>query len=181
MNNHVVGVVTWGVNLQLGQNLNFAAPCSEVTELLLTARKQTAPLDSIAASGTGLSGSSVWTSLTTGRDYDIRQDGNYLYADWINIPAQVKAAGGFMRTELKKSSDGKWRGQTHSRLPCTYTRGLGAYAQNVTNWCSLEGDMEINLLSDKRIEGFADSFGKFDCRKCEPKEKTTKPFTLIPK
>ena len=30
MSDHVVGVITWGVNLEVGQNLNFAAPCSEV-------------------------------------------------------------------------------------------------------------------------------------------------------
>ena len=34
MNNHVVGVITWGVNLQLGQNLNFAAPADEIKVLL---------------------------------------------------------------------------------------------------------------------------------------------------
>jgi hypothetical protein len=34
MNGHVVGVITWGVNLKLGQNLNFAAPSSEVNEIL---------------------------------------------------------------------------------------------------------------------------------------------------
>lgn len=34
MNNHVVGVITWGVNLQMGQNLNFAAPADEVKALL---------------------------------------------------------------------------------------------------------------------------------------------------
>ena len=34
MNNHVVGVITWGINLQLGQNLNFAAPADEIKVLL---------------------------------------------------------------------------------------------------------------------------------------------------
>jgi S1-C subfamily serine protease len=34
MNDHVVGVITWGVNLQLGQNLNFAAPADEIKTLL---------------------------------------------------------------------------------------------------------------------------------------------------
>src|SRR5690348_12628750 len=36
MSNNVVGVVTWGVNLELGQNLNFAAPSSAVMALIVT-------------------------------------------------------------------------------------------------------------------------------------------------
>lgn len=34
MSGHVVGVITWGVNLQLGQNLNFAATANEVKNVL---------------------------------------------------------------------------------------------------------------------------------------------------
>lgn len=34
MNGHVVGVITWGVNLQLGQNLNFAATANDVKDVL---------------------------------------------------------------------------------------------------------------------------------------------------
>jgi hypothetical protein len=41
--------------------------------------------------------------------------------------------------------------------------------------------MEIDLLSDKRIEGIAVSWEKFDCKKCEAKVVEHKPFTLIPK
>jgi V8-like Glu-specific endopeptidase len=181
MNNHVVGVITWGVNVELGQNLNFAAPCTAVTELLVTARQQGKPLDSIASKADGLTGGTIWTSLTSGRDYSIRQDGDFLYMDWISIPTEVKAAGGFSRTELKKSSDGKWRGQNHARIPCSYTAGYGAYAQTITNSCGLEGDAEIDLLSDKRIEGIALRWEKVDCRKCEPRGVEHKTFTLIPK
>jgi len=180
MGDHVVGVITWGVNLELGQNLNFAAPCSEVTKLLITANQQVKPLDSVASVG-GLSDGAVWTSLTSGRDYTMRQDGDYLYADWISISPEIKTAGGFSRSELKKSPDGKWRGKTHARLPCTYTRGLGVYARTVTNWCSREDEVEIDLLSDKRIEGIAVGWEKFDCRKCEAKGVEHKPFTFIPK
>jgi hypothetical protein len=123
----------------------------------------------------------VWTSLTSGRDYTMRQDGDYLYMDWVSIPPDFKAAGGFSRSELKKSPDGKWRGKNHARLPCTYKRGLGVYAQDVTNWCSREDDMEIDLLSDKRIEGISVGWDKFDCKKCEAKGVAQKSFTLIPK
>lgn len=181
MTNHVVGVITWGVNLELGQNLNFAAPCSEVTDLLITAHQQAKPLESVAGKGDGLADGTVWTSLTSGRDYTIRLDGEYLYMDWTSIPPEIRTAGGFSRAELKKSPDGKWRGKLHARLPCTYTRGLGAYARNITNWCSREDDEEIDLLSDKRIEGISTTWEKFNCKSCEAKELGHKPFTLIPK
>ena len=120
-------------------------------------------------------------SLTSGRDYTIRQEGEYLHVDWISIPAQMKAAGGFVRCELKKASDGKWHGKSRMNLPCQYTKGLGAYTRTVTNWCSREEDYEIDLLSDKRIEGITVGWKKFDCRKCEAKEEEHRPFTLIPK
>jgi S1-C subfamily serine protease len=181
MNGHVVGVITLGANPGEAQNLNFAVPCNEVQALLITARQQVKPLDSaISHSDTSFAGI-VWTSITSGRDYAVKQDGDYLYVDWISIPPATKTAGGFSRTELKKSPDGKWRGKNHTRLPCTYRKGLGTYAQNVTNWCSLDNNVEIDLLSDKRIEGIATGSEKFDCKKCEPQDVQQKPFTWIPK
>lgn len=47
---NVVGVITWGVDLQLGQNLNFAAPSDEVKSILLAIHSPT-PLDSINEAG----------------------------------------------------------------------------------------------------------------------------------
>ena len=182
MNNHVVGVITAGVNPELGQNLNFAVPCGDVASLIVTAHQHGTPLASIANnSESTLSNGTVWTSLQSGRDFTVRQDGDYVYMDWINIPAEMKNAGAFRRSELKKESDGKWHGKARMHLPCQYTRGLGAYAQTYTNWCSREDDTEIDLLSDRRIEGISVSWQKFDCRKCEAKDEERKPFTLIPK
>lgn len=182
MSNHVVGVITMGVNPELGQNLNFAVPCSEIAALVLTAHQHATPLESVAnKTESTLSNGTVWTSMTTGRDYTIRQDGDYLYMDWTSIPAEIRNAGGFSRCELKKESDGRWHGKTRTRLPCQYTRGLGAYARTYTNWCSREDDTEIDLLSDRRIEGISVGWQKFDCRKCEAKNEERKSFTLIPK
>ena len=180
MNNRVVGVITWGVNAELGQNLNFAVPCTVVTELLVTARQQGKPLDSIAGKTDGLTEGIIWTSLTSGHDYSIRRDGDYLYMDLLSIPAQERAAGAFQRAELKKTSDGKWQGEGRSRFPCTYTKGLGQYAHTVTNWCSREDPIEVDFLSDTRIEGIAVWSQKYDCGKCEPKGAEHKTFTLIP-
>jgi hypothetical protein len=182
MSDRVVGVITAGVNLELGQNLNFAVPCSEVKALLVTAHQHAKPLNSIASrSEDSLTEGIVWTSLMSGHDYSLRQDGDYLYVDWVNVPPEIKTAGGFVRSKLKKSPDGKWRGKAHSRLPCTYQKGLGVYARNVTNWCSRNDDTEIDLLSDKRIEGIGTSWEKFDCKKCEPEGVGQKPFRWIPK
>jgi V8-like Glu-specific endopeptidase len=180
MNNRVVGVITRGV--PIGQNLNFAAPSNAVASLVVTAHQHAAPLASVAdKTESTLSNGAVWTSMTSGRDYTLRQDSDYLYMDWINIQQQIKDAGGFGRAELKKESDGKWHGKNRTHFPCQYTRGLGVYARNYTNWCTLDDDIEIDLLSDKRIEGISLSWQKFNCSKCEAKDEERKPFTLIPK
>jgi len=49
------------------------------------------------------------------------------------------------------------------------------------NWCSVEGDIEIDLMSDKRIEGISMGWTKFNCRKCEIEKIEQEPFTWIPK
>ncbi len=183
MTDHVVGVITWGVNLELGQNLNFAAPCNGVAELLLVAHQQARPLDSVADRDDATStAGTLWTSITGGRDLSIRRDGDYLYVDWVSIPPDVKTAGGFVRDELKKSPDGKWLGKRHSHLPCKYDAGGWREHYFVTHWCSRHIDIEIDLLSDKRIEGIFTGLEKFDCSKCEAKGgiEVTR-FTWIPK
>ena len=182
MSNHVVGVVTLGVNPELGQNLNFAAPCNELTALLASAHQQTKPLQSVSG---GISSSftegTIWTSMTTGHDYNLRQDGDYLYIDQVNLPVDIQKAGGFVRSELKKGADGKWRGKSRARLPCQYRSGWGQYAQNVAKWCSLEHEIEIDLLSDKRIEGIGSKWNRFDCKRCKEEGTEQMPFSWIPK
>jgi S1-C subfamily serine protease len=183
MNGHVVGVITLGGNPALVQNLNFAIPCNDVTSLLVTAHQQAKPLESVSGETSGsFTEGSIWTSMTTGHDYKLRQDGDYLYLDWVNIPDEIRAGGGFQRGELKKSPDGKWQGKSHVRMPISCTAGRGVYAHSFTVWCSADADIEIDTMSEKRIEGIFTSQQTVDCRKCELKGRVEqKPFTWIPK
>jgi len=77
MSNHVVGVITRGGNPALVQNLNLAVACSEVEELLVTASQQAKSLGSVAGKDEGtFTEGTLWTSITSGHDYNIRQDGD---------------------------------------------------------------------------------------------------------
>ena len=183
MNNNVVGVIALGVNPEVGQNLNFAVPCDEVASLLISAHEQSKSLDSVASKVEGsFTEGKLWTSVTNGHDFNLRQDGDYIYLDMVNIPQQARDGGGFVRGELKKVPDGTWKGKQHSRMPCEYSRGRGLLAQTATNWCSVDLDMEIHSMTERRIEGVTSMPTKFDCRKCEQQGKIEQqPFTWIPK
>lgn len=169
LDGNVVGVITWGVNLQLGQNLNFAAPSNEV-KLLLSNAREPVPFVSSKTSGldkvSGNVASNTWTSMMTGRDYKVKQDGDYIYTEWVNKPTQLSSA--FVRSALKKEADGHWHGKANAFFPCQYKDNWTG--QSTVKWCRNEADFEIDLLSDHRIEGVGQNWSKFDCRKCEPKD-----------
>jgi len=182
MNNEVVGVISMGVNPEAGQNLNFAIPASELTALILTSRQQLQPMDSAAEKNAGsFTKGTIWTSLTSGSDFKIRQDGDFLYAEMIMSPAETEA-GTFDRTELKRSPDGKWQGKSRSNFPCEYTHGFGAYRDTDTHLCSVTREIEIDSMSGTRIEGILAIGERFNCGKCEfTGKQIQKPFTWIPK
>jgi hypothetical protein len=181
MNSKVVGVITMGI--EEGQNLNFAIPCDEVTAMLLSARRQVQPFDSAGNNTAGaFSEGKVWTSLTNGRDYNIRQDGDYLYVDELNLPEESKRTGGFVRLELRKASDGKWMGKARLAFPCDYSHGFGANRETDTHVCRMTRDVEIDSLSKMRIEGIVTNGEKFSCGKCEDTGKPKQSqFIWIPK
>jgi len=188
LNGNVTGVITWGVNLQLGQNLNFAAASDEVKTLLLRSHPPS-PLGStpdekpsstaVIGEGAKALNGEVWTSISSGHDYRLKRDGNHIYTDWVNLPAQLQGTVAFVRSELTLGPDGKWHGKVHSRLPCTYKDVWTG--SKVNNWCSAQSDIVIDKLSDTRIEGFSLGWDKFDCHKCEPHGEKQVPFTWIPK
>lgn len=171
MEGDVVGIVA--LKLVGGENLNFAVSIGQAKPLL-TGAHNAVSLDGAslgeAESTTGALGDRLWTSLTTGHDYKVRIDGDFIYTEWTNVP--WNGTGAFMRSELKKSGS-KWVGKSHANLPFKY------YAQ--VRWCSTETDIEITMVSPSRIEGRTAAFTGFNARKCESKGTEWKPFTWIPK
>jgi hypothetical protein len=187
MNGKVAGVLTWKAGE--GENLNFAAPSKLIVPLLANSKVE--PLGTaakaVATAPKGMSRETVWTSVTSGRDYKLRIDGDYIYTEWVNLPSQLQTTAAFMRSELKRVGD-KWVGKSRSYLPYEYKsayfdfwkNGQTVGTENV-NWCRLEYDFEIDTLTDSRIEGRGMGFATFDVKKCKPGKPELKTFTWIPK
>jgi S1-C subfamily serine protease len=185
MDGQVIGIIDWGIRPELGQNLNFAIPLSELTALILTSRQQLQSMDSATETSVGsFTEGTLWTSLTSGADFKVRQDGDFLYAEMI-LSAEYLKAGAFNRAEVKRGPDGKWRGKDRINWPCEYRHGFNGVLQprdTDTHMCSITEDIEIDSLSATRIEGILTTSEKFNCGRCEGTGKPIQsPFTWIPK
>jgi hypothetical protein len=126
--------------------------------------------DSVSA--TPPSEEKVWTSMTSQNVYKIRIDGDYVYVETINLPPTMQANGGFNKAELKKAG-GKWVGKKIIYAPFSN--------KTSTKWCRIEVDVEIDKLSDSRIEGTSLGFSSVNMKTCQPEKGEVRPFTLIPK
>jgi hypothetical protein len=187
MDGKVAGVLTWKAGE--GENLNFAAPSKLIVPLMANSAVQ--PLGTaskiVATAPTGMSRERIWTSVTSGRDFKLRVDGDYIYTEWINLPPQLQTTAAFSRSELKKVGD-KWVGKSRSNMPYEYKSKYFDFWKNGqtvgtvnVNWCQLEFDFEIDSLTDTRIEGRGMGFTSFDAKKCKPGKMEWKTFTWIPK
>jgi len=171
MDEKVAGVVTWKATA--GENLNFAVPSKTVLTLLSNSTLQplgTVRKDSVVTVASN--DAKVWSSLHSGRDYKMRIDGEFIYVDWVNMPPALISTAAFMRSELKKNGD-KWTGKVRSFLPYNYYANI--------KWCRMEADIEIDKISDTRIEGRAMNFKSINVRKCQAEKPTWESFAWIPK
>ncbi len=179
MDGTVVGVITWGV--KIGQNLNFAAPSNEITQLLshppTVMSSQPSAGESPAPTAQA---DKVWTSLVSGKDFKLRFDGDYIYTEWVNLPPELRGTVAFVRSEFRKTGQ-IWAGTARSYLPCQY-RNSWTWEWEV-KWVTLEVPIEIKSLSTARIEGRSQAYpGGVDCKKGTPKGSPEwKSFTWIPK
>jgi hypothetical protein len=187
MDGKVAGVLTWKAGE--GENLNFAVPSKLIVPLLVNSSVQSlgAIPKSTATSSPGLNKETVWTSVTSGRDYKLRVDGDYVYTEWVNLPPQLQTTAAFMRSELKKDGD-KWVGKMRTYLPYGFKSSYGDFwttgqrigTENV-NWCTMEAQYEIDKITETRIEGRGLGWKSFDAKKCKPGQREWQSFTWIPK
>jgi len=175
MDGNVIGVLTWKAGA--GENLNFAVPSSSILPLLRNSTVQ--PLSTAAKPLTAslvANKERIWTSMTSGRDFKLRVDGDYMYTEWVNLPPQLQTTSAFMRSELKKDGD-KWVGKVRSLLPYDYK----TWAVQDVKWCTVETQFEIDKLTETRIEGRGMRAKSFDAKKCRLGELEWQSFTWIPK
>jgi hypothetical protein len=172
MDQKVAGLMTW--KFAGGENLNFAVP-SKLLSTLLT-NSDVHPLGSAPKSEAPPSTSApeerVWTSMTTARDYKLRMDGEHIYMQWVTLPSNLAATQAFARADLNKLGT-KWVGKSVTLLP---------YSTRISQvWCRMETEMEIDSVTDSRIEGKSMSWQSTDVKKCQPVKAEFKDFVLIPK
>jgi hypothetical protein len=116
-------------------------------------------------------GETMWTSIKTGNDFKIRVTEDYIYTQRADLPSNLQGSA-FIRSEFKKV-DGKWVGKAYSHLPYQDKKS--------TKWCDTELDIEIDKLSDSRIEGMAPHPSSFNVKTCQPENVEMQAFTWIPK
>jgi hypothetical protein len=82
-----------------------------------------------------------WKSMTSGRVFTIRFEGEYIYVETV-VPEAAAKAGVFFLTEAKKDGD-KYVGKANGRM----VRAEGGPS------CAVSGNIEFTLVTPNRIEG----------------------------
>jgi hypothetical protein len=171
MDGKVAGVITWKATE--GENLNFAVPSKLILGSLTSSVVQPLGMRTQPDLEARLpSQEKVWTSMTSGNDYKIRIDGDYIYAMRVNLPAALQSTAAFVRSELRKSGD-KWTGKVSAFWPFPNGRS--------TKWCHVENQIEIDKVTDSRIEGRALETLSVNLKNCQQEKTEWKSFVWIPK
>jgi S1-C subfamily serine protease len=171
MDAKVAGIVTWKATE--GENLNFAVPSKLFVKLLTDSTVEPLGTKSKTEASAGQSsGEIVWTSMHSGKDYKIRMDGDYIYVMWVNLPPALQSTAAFQRAELRKYGD-KWTGTTSAYVPIS-----NGHTQK---WCRLKSQIEVDKVSDTRIEGRSLDQKVVNPKNCVPEKQEWADFVWIPK
>jgi hypothetical protein len=116
---------------------------------------------------------SLWRSLTTGKEYLVKVDGDRVTAEWLNVPAEAAKRGAYIRSECRRSGS-RWIGTSHVLEPCALPDGK-------IKMCPMSLRFEIDFLSPERITGGGETLRGFDCASCEVRKTGWGPFSWAPK
>jgi len=183
----VIGVVT--AKLRGSENLNFAVPINYVRGMLNNLQKPMT-LDAMRASAgttadvfTSTGYPTNWKSLTSGNRFQVKFQGEYVYAEPLLSDEQRQNAQrwhAFSIDELRKQGD-RYVGMFRNGGTCQY-RTLGNVVKY--NQCKFERQIEFLSVKPDRIEGRINQppvGAKFDCKKCTFSEpEAWQNFTWIP-
>jgi len=115
----------------------------------------------------------VWKSLSTGREYRVKVEGDRFTAEWSNIPPQAAKQGAYIRSECHRSGT-RWIGTSRILLAC-------ALGDGKTKMCPMILRFEVDFISPDRITGGGEILRDFDCGSCAVRKTGWGPFSWTPK
>jgi len=144
------------------------------TSLLLSSETQNAPKAGGAKSDAKAEAlPQVWKSLSTGREYRVKVEGDSFTAEWSNIPPQAAKQGAYIRSECHRSGT-RWIGTSRILLAC-------ALGDGKTKMCPMILRFEVDFISPDRITGGGEILRDFDCGSCAVRKTGWGPFSWTPK
>jgi len=115
----------------------------------------------------------IWKSVSTGKEYRVKVEGDSFTAEWSNIPPQAAKQGAYIRSECHRSG-ARWIGTSRVLLPCPMPDGK-------LKMCPMILRFEVNFISPDRITGGGEILRDFDCGSCTIRKTGWGPFTWTPK
>ena len=115
----------------------------------------------------------VWKSVSTGREYRVKVDGDRFTAEWSNIPPKAAKQGAYIRSECRRTGS-RWIGTSRILLGCALPDGK-------TKMCPMLLRFEVDFVSPDRITGGGEILREFDCGTCQIRKTGWGPFTWTPK
>ena len=115
----------------------------------------------------------IWKSMSSGKEYRVKVEGDRFTAEWSNIPSQAAKQGAYIRSECRRTGS-RWIGTSRILLGCALPDGK-------TKMCPMILRFEVDLVSPERITGGGEILRDFDCSSCAVRQAGWGPFTWTPK
>ena len=138
-------------------------------------QKAEQPRPIAATPSTPVSTKDLWRSITTGKEYRVKIEGDTLTADWANVPADAPS-GTSIHSECHKKGD-KWIGTSAINMSCTIGKGKD---EHIANSCHLTLKFEIDTVTKDKIAGRGQGLEQFDCSNCKVLKAGWGDFVWVP-